>query len=225
MDFATIIGLLDKYLLGFAMTIFLTVTALVFGLIIAILSSIVKYNNRHKWFIHFTDIWVFYFRGTPCLIQIYLIYYGLAQFSFIRDSFLWIALSEPVFCALLALTLNTAAYSTEFIFGAMKATPKGEIEAAKAFAFGSYARVRHIIFPSVIRRIIPLYANEAVFLMQATALASSITVIELTQVARIINSRFFIPFEAFLTAAFFYMLTSYAIYGTLKYVEKRLHIA
>ncbi len=124
---------------------------------------------------------------------------------------------------MLALTLNTASYTTEIIYGGIKATPKTQIEAVQAFGFSFFSGLLHIILPSVIRRIIPFYANESVFLMQATALASTITVVELTQVARIINSRFFIPFEAFLFAALFYMLISYVIFYSLSLLERKLN--
>ena len=125
----------------------------------------------------------------------------------------------------LALTLNTAVYTTEILFGAIKATPRGEVEAAYAFGYRRSQALRHIIFPSVIRRIIPLYANEAVFLMQATALASTITLFELTQAARIVNSRFFIPFEAFIFAALIYMCMSYAIFYSLSRLDRHLNVA
>ena len=209
------------YLSGFVMTIFLTVVSLICGLLLAITFCVVKYRSI-PFVVKPIDALVFYFRGTPCLIQIYLVYYGLAQFEWMQDSWLWIFFKEPIFCALFALSLNTAAYSTEFIYGAILVTSKGEIEAAKSFGFSSLNLLKRIIFPSVIRRVIPLYANEAIFLMQATALASTITVVELTQVARITNSRHFIPFEAFMTAAVFYMITSYSIYYCLNRLEKKL---
>ena len=214
----------ELYLSGLLLTLLLTVVSLSVGLALAAAFSVIK-TGRQKALIGAIDMLVLYFRGTPCLIQIYLVYYGLAQFSFIRDSFLWVAFSEPLFCALFALTLNTAAYTTEILFGAIKATPKGEIEAAHAFGYSHMQSLRHIIFPSVIRRIIPLYANEAVFLMQATALASTITLLELTQAARIINSRFFIPFEAFIFAALIYMCMSYVIFYSLNRLDKHLNPA
>ncbi len=214
---------IDFYLAGFANTIMLTVVALAGGLVLAVIFAIIK-NGHHRIVIKMVNVLVFYFRGTPLLIQIYLIYYGLAQFVWMQNSILWVAFQEPVFCALLALTLNTAAYTTEIIYGAIKATPKTEIEAGYAFGFSHFGNLRHIIFPSVIRRIIPLYVNESVFLMQATALASTITVIELTQVARIINSRYFVPFEAFIFAALMYMLISYLIFAIFHLVEKKIRI-
>ena len=215
---------LELYLSGLTLTLLLTAVSLSVGLALAVVFAVVK-TGRQKALIGVVDMIVFYFRGTPCLIQIYLVYYGLAQFAFIRDSFLWVAFSEPLFCALLALTLNTAAYTAEILFGAIKATPKGEVEAAYAFGYSRLQSLRHIIFPSVVRRIIPLYANEAVFLMQATALASTITLLELTQAARILNSRFFIPFEAFIFAALIYMCMSYAIFYFLNRLDKHLNPA
>ena len=220
-DIQPLIDNWQMYLSGFSMTIFLTVTALSIGMLLAIVFSVIK-DGSNRWLIWLVNGIVFYFRGTPCLIQIYLIYYGLAQFEWINDTVLWVLFSEPVFCVMLALTLNTAAYTTEIIYGGITATPKGEVEAAIAFGYSRMMRLRYIIFPSLIRRIIPIYANESVFLMQATALASTITVVELTQVARLMNSRFFIPFEAFIFAALFYMLTSYLIFWSMNKLEQKL---
>ncbi len=211
----------ELYLSGLSMTLLLTLVSLGVGLVLAVLFSVVK-AGRQRALIGAIDLFVLYFRGTPCLIQIYLVYYGLAQFAFIRDSFLWIAFSEPLFCALFALTLNTAAYTTEILFGAIKATPRGEVEAAYAFGYSRIQALGYIISPSVVRRVIPIYANEVVFLMQATALASTITLLELTQAARIVNSRFFIPFEAFIFAALIYMCMSYAIFYSLDRLDRHL---
>ncbi len=221
-DIATIYDNIDLYFSGFAMTMFLTFFSLIVGLIIALVFSVIK-DGSMTFTIKIVDIVVFYFRGTPCLLQIYIIYFGLAQFELLRDSIFWVLFSEPLFCALLALTLNTAAYTTEIIYGAIKATPKGEIEAGRAFGFSRIGNLKNIILPSVIRRIIPLYANESIFLMQATALASTITIVELTQTARIMNARYFIPFEAFIFAALFYMVVSYIIFAGLRLLEKRLN--
>ena len=224
LDFKPILDNLDFYLTGFAMTITLTVVSLMIGLVIALTFAIIK-DGKTTWLIKLIDGFVFYFRGTPCLLQIYLIYFGLAQFEWLQNSILWVAFREPVFCAILVLTLNTCAYTTQIIYGAIKATPKGEIEAGYAFGFNRLGNLRYIILPSVLRRIIPLYANETVFLMQATALVSTITVVELTQVARVINSRFFLPFEAFIFAALFYMTISYAIFIGLHFLEKKLSVS
>ena len=212
------------YMSGLSMTLLLTLVSLGIGLVLAVVFAVVKTGGQ-KALIGAIDLFVFYFRGTPCLLQLYLVYYGLAQFAFIRDSFLWVAFSEPLFCALFALTLNTAAYTTEIIFGAVKATPRGEVEAAHSFGYSRIQALRYIIFPGVIRRILPIYANEAVFLMQATALASSITLLELTQAARVVNSRYFVPFEAFIFAALIYMCMSYAIFYLLNRLDGHLNPA
>ena len=221
-DFSIIIDNVDLYFSGFLTTLLLTFVSLFLGLILAIIFSIIKYGST-TWLIKIVNIIVFYFCGTPCLLQIYIIYFGFAQFEFVRNSIFWVFFSEPMFCALLALTLNTASYTTQIVYGAIKATSKGEIEAGYAFGFSKFSNLRYIIFPIVFRRIIPLYANESIFLMQATALASTITIVELTQIARIMNSRYFIPFEAFLFAMLFYMSISYVILFFLRLLELRVN--
>ena len=208
------------YLQGVGITLFLTISSLLVGLVISVLCFIAK-NSKYfllKWLV---NSYSFYFRGTPCLIQIFLIYYGLAQFEVMRESFLWFLFEQPLFCAWLALTLNTGAYTTEIIYGGVKATSKNEIEAIKSFGFNNWQSLIYFFMPSVARRILPVYCSESIFLMQATALASTVTVIELTQVARIINSRFFIPFESFITAAIFYMLISYSFILLFRQLEKK----
>lgn len=210
------------YLEGILYTISLTFGSLIIGaafaLSLAILKDsdikIIKYSSRG---------FIFYFRGTPLLVQIYLIYSGLAQFSIINETFLWFAFSNAYFCVFLALIFNTAAYGAEIIHGGIKATSPGEIEVAKSFGFSKKQYFFKIIMPSVVRRILPAYTNETIFLMQATALASVVGVVELTKVASILNSRFYAPFEAFITAGVFYLALSYVIFLVARFLEKKFN--
>jgi len=164
---------------------------------------------------------VYFFRGTPLLVQMFLIYYGFGQFDLIKESFLWPFFREAYFCALFAFTLNTAAYTTEILRGSIKATPHGEIEAAMAAGMSRFLMVKRIILPSAFRRALPAYSNEIIFMLHGSSLASVITIVDITGAARIINSRFYSPYEAFLTAAAFYMAITFLIVFLIKKLEVR----
>jgi arginine/ornithine transport system permease protein len=163
--------------------------------------------------------YTYFFRGTPLLIQMFLLYYGLGQFESVQNSVFWPILREAYWCALIAFTLNTAAYTTEILRGAIVATPRGEIEAAKACGMSTWLMYRRIILPSAFRRALPAYGNEVIFMLHGSAIASVITIIDLTGAARIINSRYYSPYEAFLTVAVFYMALTFLIVFAFKRLE------
>ncbi len=140
-----------------------------------------------------------------------------------RESFAWPLLSQAWFCALLAFTLNTAAYTTEIIRGAIQATPHGEVEAARACGMSPALMFRRILLPSAFRRALPAYGNEVIFMLHGSAVASMVTIVDLTGAARIVNSRYYSPYEAFLTAAAFYMVLTFAIVGLFRLLERHWH--
>ena len=144
--------------------------------------------------------YTYFFRGTPLLIQLFLIYYGLGQFQVVQNSVFWPLLKQASFCAVLAFALNTAAYTTEILRGAIEVTPTGEIEAAKAAGMSPLLMLRRIVLPSAFRRAIPAYGNEVIFMLHGSAVASVVTIIDLTGAARLVQSRYYAPFEAFITA-------------------------
>jgi arginine/ornithine transport system permease protein len=153
-------------------------------------------------------------------VQIYLIYFGTGQFEGIRDSVFWPVLSQAYWCALIAFALNTGAYTTEILRGAIKATPRGEIEAARSVGMSTAMMYRRIILPSAFRRALPAYGNEMIFMLQGTSLASVITLVDLTGAARIINSRYYSPYEAFITAGLLYMALTFTIVLLVKWLER-----
>lgn len=164
---------------------------------------------------------VTFFRGTPLVIQLFLIYYGLGQFAFIRESFVWFAFEKPYFCAIFALALNNAAYTAEIVRGSIVATPHGEIEAARALGMSRYQAFIRIILPSALRRSIPAYSNEVIFMLHGTVVVSLVTLYDITGVARFINSRYYSPYEAFITAALMYMMITFCLIAIFKQIEKR----
>ena len=211
---------IDIYIAGLQHTLILVSISLVAGLLFAIPLAVLRTSKN---IIIFGPIsaFTYFFRGTPLLVQMFLIYYGMGQFEFLKSSFLWIFFKEAYFCALFAFALNTCAYTIEIIRGAIENTPHGEIEAAKAAGMSLMLRLRRIILPSAFRRALPSYGNEIIFMLHATSLASVITIIDITGAARIINSRYYTPYEAFLTAAAIYMCITFLLVWLIKKLEIR----
>ena len=166
--------------------------------------------------------YVFVFRGTPLLVQIFLIYYGLGQFPEIRQSFLWPFLREPYWCALLALTLNTAAYSSEIIRGGILSVPFGQIEAARACGMSRGLIFRRIIVRQGLIVALPAYGNEIILMTRSTALASTITLMEVTGIASKLISETFRAVEVFICAGAIYLILNFAISRAIALLERRL---
>ncbi len=219
MDFSIIFGNLDIYMEGLKNTVVLVSVSLFIGLMFAVPLAAILQTTKNILISGPIRGYIYFFRGTPMLVQMFLIYYGLGQFESVKTSFLWVFFKEAYFCALFAFALNTCAYTTEIIRGAVENTPYGEIEAAKAAGMSTFLRLRRIILPSAFRRALPSYSNEIIFMLHGSSLASVITIVDITGAARIINSRFYSPYEAFLTAAFFYMAITFLIVWLVKKLE------
>jgi octopine/nopaline transport system permease protein len=166
--------------------------------------------------------YVFVFRGTPLLVQMFLIYYGLSQFPEIRQSFLWVFLREPYWCAILAFILNTAAYGSEIVRGGLLAVPFGEVEAARAFGMSGFRLFRRIVFPIALRQALPAYGNEIILMIKATSLASIITLMEVTGIAQRIISETFRAVEVFICAGAIYLVINFIISRAVAALEHRL---
>jgi arginine/ornithine transport system permease protein len=220
MDFSIIIDNIGLYFQGLWMTVLLVSSALVLGLVLAVPLGVAA-ASRNWWVRGPVFCYSYFFRGTPLLVQMYMLYYGLGQFEAVQHSLFWPILREAYWCALIAFTLNTAAYTIEILRGAIVATAHGEIEAAKACGMSWFTMYRRIILPGAFRRALPAYGNEVIFMLHGSAIASVITIVDLTGAARIINSRYYSPYEAFLTAAAFYMALTFTIVYVFKRVERR----
>lgn len=220
MDLSIILENIGIYFEGLRTTLILVSTSLLLGLMIAIPLAVLRTSKNYVIQAPIRAF-VYFFRGTPLLVQMFIIYYGFGQFEAIKTSFVWYFFKEAWFCALFAFTLNTAAYTTEIIRGAIEATPHGEVEAAKAAGMSRLLMLRRIVLPSAFRRALPQYSNEIIFMLHGSSLASVITIVDITGAARIINSRFYSPYEAFLTAAAFYMTLTFMTVFLLKKLEFR----
>ena len=160
-------------------------------------------------------------RGTPLLVQLFLVYYGLAQFEAVRASAAWLLLRSAGFCALLAMAANTCAYTTEMLHGAIRSLPHGEIEAAFAVGMSRAQALRRVVLPLALRRSIPAYANEAVMMLHGTSLASVVTLMDVTGVARDLNARFYLPFESFIAAGAIYLALTFVLIALFRHAERR----
>ncbi|HIP95534.1 MAG TPA: ABC transporter permease [Leucothrix sp.] len=218
MDFSIIIDNLPLLFKGLGLTLQLLAISLVIGFFLSIPLSIMA-ASRNPWLRIPVKTFIYIFRGTPLLIQVFIIYYGLSQFEWLRESNLWIVFKEAYWCAVIAFALNTAAYTAEIFRGAILQTPKGEIEAADACGMSRFDQYRHVILPSALRRSIPMYGNEVIFMLHATVLAGVITLVDLFGAAKIINSRHYAPFESFISAGLFYLAITFTIVFIFKLAE------
>lgn len=219
MKFDLVLRHWDLFLSGVGVTLQLTAMALFFGMLIALPASLSL--ARRSRFAPLVGGYVYVFRGTPLLVQTYLIYYGLAQFDFVRDSFAWPILREAWWCALIAFSLNSGAYTAEILRGAIKTTPRGEIEGAMAVGLSARQVTWLVLMPSAMRRALPQYGNEVVFMLHGTVVASVITIQDILGVGRTVNAKYYIPYEGILTAAVLYMIITFLLVRLFRLVENR----
>ena len=210
-----------KLIKGIPLTLEVVIISTILGFFLAILVAIMRISNRG--YLNKTAYYFVYaVRGTPLLLQIFFIYYGLAQFSLIQESFLWIVLKDPFWCAIIALTLNTCAYSSEIIRGGIQSVSKGYLEAGSALGMGRILSFRIIMLPLAIRQALPAYGNELILMVKASSLVSTVTLMEITGIARKIISQTFAPIEIFLVAGSIYLLINFLITRGIKVAENKL---
>jgi arginine/ornithine transport system permease protein len=222
MDLQVIIDNLPLYFQGLLTTVILVISSLILGLCLALPIALLA-TSKNKWMSMLPKAYIYFFRGTPLLVQMYMIYHGMGQFEAIRESFIWVIFKEAYACALIAFALNTAAYTAEILRGTIEQTAFGEIEAARSCGMSNATVYRRIILPSTFRRALPAYGNEVIFMLQGSALAGVITIVDLFGAARIVNARNFVPFESYITAGLFYLALTFIIVYGFKRAEHRWH--
>jgi len=205
---------------GMWMTLQLTLLSLVVGFCIALPFGLIraKSNGIGSKLI---NVYVYAFRGTPLLVQLYLVYYGLSQFEAVRDSFAWPILRDAWWCAVITFSLNSGAYATEIIRGAVQSVPEGELEAAESLGMSPFKVTRLVLIPSALRRALPQYGNEVVFMLHGSVVASVITIQDILGVGRTMNARYYLAYEGFLTAAALYMALAFIMVFIFRQLEKR----
>jgi octopine/nopaline transport system permease protein len=210
-----------QLLAGVPMTLQLAALSLFLGFFLAVLLAVLRTSGIAP-LVGFVKVYVYVFRGTPLLVQIFLIYYGTGQFDLIKQSFLWPVLREAYWCAIIAMTLNTGAYTSEIIRGGIESVAWGQVEAAKACGMNAWLRFRRVVFPQAIRQALPGYGNEIILMVKATSLASTITLLEVTGIARKIISQTYAPVELFVMAGAIYLTIVFTITRIVDLIEKRL---
>ena len=221
MNFELMIETFPKLLSGLNLTIQLVTISLFLGFCLAVGLALLRLSNN-TFLSFFAKTYIFYFRGTPLLVQIFLIYYGIAQFEIIRESFVWSFFKEAYWCGILALTLNTCAYSSEIIRGGIQSVPFGQIESAKSVGMSGFLLYRRIILPIAFRQALPAYGNEMILMVKATSLVSTITLMEVTGIARLIIAKTFSPVEVFIVAGLIYLTINFIITRLVSYCEIKL---
>ncbi|CAM5765720.1 nopaline transport system permease protein NocM [Labrys miyagiensis] len=219
-DFQLILDSLGPLLLGLEITLELLFGAIVIGFACGLAMALLRLMPILKWP---AAAYIYFFRGTPLLVQIFMIYYGMPQLGFVRHSVLWPILREPQWCMLLALVLNTTAYTAEILRGGFLGVSKGLREAGLALGLTRPQVFIKITFPLALRLALPAYGNEMVSLLKSTALASTITLLDVTGVARTIVARSFAPYEIFISAAVIYLALTGVIQRAVGVIETRLN--
>ncbi|MBL8706851.1 MAG: ABC transporter permease [Rhodospirillales bacterium] len=209
-DFAFLWQTLEKLVAGLPLLFQLVSISLAAGFVLAVPVALMRLSPVPplRWI---ASSYVFLFRGTPLLVQIFLIYYGLSQFVEIRGSALWPFLRQPYWCAILALTLNTGAYGAEIIRGGIQSVPWGQVEAARVCGMSGLLLLRRIILPIALRQALPAYSSEMILMVKATSLASTITLLELTGIAHKIISETYRAIEVFVVAGAIYLLINFLL--------------
>lgn len=253
MNFDLVLLHWDLFVRGIWTTLVLTALSLAVGLVIALPCALrlVRGGRGAK----IIQGYVYLFRGTPLLVQTYLIYYGVSQFEFIRGSWLWTppaflpdlcvpfwwptmaaearwalreacladlwpSLRDAWWCALIAFSLNSGAYQAEILRGAIKTTPRGEVEGAKALGLTERQVTWLAVLPSAMRRALPQYGNEVVFMLHGSVVASVITIQDILGAGRTLNSKYYVAYEGFLTAAALYMVITFLLVSLFRRVER-----
>lgn len=221
-DFVFFLEIIPVLLAGLPLTLQLTAASMGIGFLLALLLALAQLGNSRivVWPIR---AFVAVFRGTPLLVQIFLIYYGLGQFRpWLQSIGIWWLFREPYWCAIVALSLNEAAYGSEILRGAIKAVPRGLVEAATASGMSKLLTLRLIILPLALRQAIPNYSNEIILMVKGTSLASIITLMEVTGIAQDLISQTYRAVEVFVAAGAIYLTLNFAIISALNVLEARL---
>ena len=220
MDFELMVNSLPKLLSAAVVTLKLLSVSLIVGLFIGLLFAILRLN-RNIFINKFAYGYSYVFRGTPLLVQIFIIYFGLGQIESLRSSFLWIILKEPYWCAIIAFALNTGAYTSEILRSAFQTIKPGIIEAGKSLGISNKIIFYKVQIPIAIRQSLPAYGNEIILMLKGTSLASTVTLMDLTGVAKYIISTTFKPIEVFIVAGGIYLFMTFIIHNLIKFLEKK----
>ena len=220
MDLELMINSFPKLLNAAVITLKLLSVSLIIGLFIGLFFAILRIN-KNKLISKLAYGYSYVFRGTPLLVQIFIIYFGLGQIEYLRSTVLWVILKEPYWCAIIAFALNTGAYTSEILRSAFQTIKPGIVEAGKSLGISNKIIFYKIQIPIAIRQSLPAYGNEIILMMKGTSLASTVTIMDLTGVAKYIISTTFKPIEVFIVAGGIYLFMTFIIHNLIKFLEKK----
>ena len=220
MDLELMINSFPKLLNAAVITLKLLSVSLIIGLFVGLFFAILRLN-KNIFINRFAYGYSYIFRGTPLLVQIFIIYFGLGQIEYLRSTVLWVILKEPYWCAIIAFALNTGAYTSEILRSAFQTIKPGIIEAGKSLGISNKVIFYKIQIPIAIRQSLPAYGNEIILMMKGTSLASTVTIMDLTGVAKYIISTTFKPIEVFIVAGGIYLFMTFIIHNVIKFLEKK----
>lgn len=222
MDIVTFVSNIPILLEGVRLTFEILLGAIICGLSFAAVLTTISFLNKFSQKI--IAAYIFIIRGTPMLVQFYFIYYGLPQIQILHTPWIWSVIASPIGCSIIALTLNTGAYTTVILRGAFLSIPIGEINAAKALGLTRGQIFKKITLPRALTMVLPVYNNEVLMLLKGTALASTITVLELTGTTQLLISETYETIFYWLIAGAIYLTISAIIIGLFKLLERRFAI-
>ena len=220
MDIELMTNSFPKLLNATVVTLKLLSVSLIFGLFLGLFFAILRLG-KNRILRGFSYSYSYVFRGTPLLVQIFIIYFGLGQIEYLRTTIFWVVLKEPYWCAIIAFSLNTGAYTSEILRSAFQTIKSGFIEAGKSLGIANKIIFYKIQIPIAIRQSLPAYGNEIILMLKGTSLASTVTLMDITGVAKYIISTTFQPIEVFILAGGIYLFMTFIIHNIIKFLEKK----
>lgn len=217
-DFSLFLSSLPALLTAVPTTLELFVAIVLVGLVVGMPTALIGMGSS-KLLRGGVKFYIGAFRGTPALVQLFFLYYGFGQFSFIRHSMMWPLLRDPFTCAVIALGLNSGAYTARILMGALLAVPKGMTEAAEALGLSRLTILTRIKAPIAVRIALPAYANETILNLKATSLASTVTIMELTGASKLLVSETYAPYEIFVAAGLVYLAMTFIVSQAFRFLE------
>ena len=218
-----IIGWMPALLQSTGTTLSLSVLSVAAALVFSVFLALGKIS-RNAVVSAVCRAYIFFFRGTPLLLQLFIVYYGLAQFEEVRKSAFWPYLRDPYWCALLTMTLHTAAYIAEILRGAIHSVPVGEVEAARALGMSRRQALWHIILPRAVRIGLPAYSNEVILMLKASAVVYTVTLFDIMGMARTIIARTYESMLFFCLAGALYLVITIVLTRIFRLIERWLRV-
>ena len=222
-EWYNVLQYLPQLLQGFSLTLLLVVSTIACGLSLSLLLTFCLERRLNPILSAIINTYIFIFRGTPLIVQIFIIYYGFGQAEFIQHSWLWFAFKQSFFCAILALTLNTGAYATTLFVGVIDTIDKGEIEAGQAFGLSNLRLYQHVILPRLFALVMPAYSNEIVIIVKSTSLVSAIAIAELTSVTKSLIGKTYLVIPLLLASGIIYLIVNSLLNMICQRIHRRLH--